>query len=120
MSSDAINVLKSARTLRNLTLEANPWLCDCDARDFLKFIQEKSASNSELLKIKCNGSDSLIIKMRPEKLCPTNATWIIAACLTIAFTGIIIISILTALYYRYQQKIKYLGLRSSMLPLVRK
>ena len=105
MSSDAINFLKNATTLQNLTLEANPWLCDCDAVDFRNFIKMKSDSNPELLNVKCNGYDSLISEMTPEELCPTDTTWIVAVSLTITFAGMII-GILAAIYYRYQQEIK--------------
>ena len=105
MSSDAINFLKNATTLQNLSLEANPWLCDCDARDFLNFIQSKRVSSPELLKVKCNDYDVSISEMTPEELCPTEATLIIAGCLTIAAAGVII-GTLAAIYYRYQKEIK--------------
>ena len=104
MSSDVINFLKKV-TLQNLTLEANPWLCDCDALDFLNFIQVKAVSNPELLNVQCNGYNSSISKMTPEELCPLEITWIIAGCLTIASAGIII-GTLAAMYYRYQLELK--------------
>ena len=105
LSSAVINFLKNATKLRNLTLEANPWLCDCDTRDFRHFIKAKHVSNLELLKIKCNGCNTLIFDMTPEKLCPSENTWIIVSCSMIAIAGIII-GTLAAVYYRYQQAIK--------------
>ena len=71
MSSDAIKFLLNATTLQNLTLEANPWDCDCQAYDFFNFIQVKHRSNSELRKVKCNGYDSFIYKMKPQDFCPS-------------------------------------------------
>ena len=105
MSSDVINFLQNATTLRDLTLEANPWLCDCDACDFRHFIQAKKVSNLKLFKVKCNGYNTSIFAMTPEELCPKETTWIIASCLTIAFAGIII-GTLVAAYYSYQNEIK--------------
>ena len=43
--------------------------------------------------------------MKPEELCASENTWIIASCLTIAFAGIII-GTLAAVYYRYQKEIR--------------
>ena len=105
MSSDVINFLMNATTLQNLTLEANPWLCDCDARNFLYFVKAKIHSSSEFLQVKCKGYNSSFSDMTPDQLCPTKVTWIIAGCLTIAFAGILI-GTLTGIYCRYQQEIK--------------
>ena len=88
MSSDARKFLLTATTLRNLTLENNPWHCDRVAYDFLR-------------KVKCNGYDTFIIDMTPKDFCPLQASWII----TIAILGIITASFV-AIYYRYQLEIK--------------
>ena len=96
MSSDAIKFLLNATTLKNLTLEGNPWLCDCEAYAFPNFIQAKHLSNSELRKVKCNGYDTFIIDMTPKDFCPSQASWMIS----IAALGIIIASFV-AIYHCY-------------------
>ena len=84
-------------------IEANPWLCNCDTRDFLNFIQGKRSSNYKLHNVKCNGKDLSIYEMTLEQFCPKVATWIVTVCLSIPFGLLIVI---VAIYYRYQQAIK--------------
>ena len=104
MNLDVINFLENAITLKNITLKDNPWLCDCDAHNFLYFIKKKRFLISDFLKVKCKGYNSSFSDMTPELLCPTAVTWIITTGLMIAFVGIII-GLLIGIRYRYQKEI---------------
>ncbi|XP_043273540.1 protein toll-like [Venturia canescens] len=101
-----IDYLENSTQLTRLSLDSNPWKCDCDARRFLNFIQKKSLEIPELMKITCSGRESLPIhQMTPDELCPTNNMWIIIGCSLIALLGLIL-GTLAAVYYRYQMEIK--------------
>ena len=88
-----------------MNLQANPWLCDCDALNFQKFIQFKSVSIPSLLKIQCYGQNSLVSEMTPDKLYCSETPFTIARYLPIALSGIIIV-ILAIIYHRCHRGIK--------------
>lgn len=100
-----IDFFTNSTQLTELTLADNPWLCVCETRDFLSFIQKKSVKMPYLQKLTCPGQEKAIFEMTPEELCPSDISWIIGGCLGVAFFGIII-GTLAAMYYRYQREVK--------------
>ncbi|KOX73247.1 Protein toll [Melipona quadrifasciata] len=104
LNSDVLQFMKNT-SLTELTLHGNPWTCDCDARDFLNFIQTKVIEIPDSLEITCENMDVPMVKMTATDLCSTNTLIIIVVSTTIAITGLII-GLLAALYYRYQREIK--------------
>ncbi|CAL7933908.1 unnamed protein product [Xylocopa violacea] len=88
-----------------LTLHGNPWICDCNAIDFLSFVQTKVNQITDSLSISCKDIATPMLKMIATDLCPTDTIMIVGASLAIAISGLII-GLLAALYYRYQQEIK--------------
>ncbi|XP_015115690.1 protein toll [Diachasma alloeum] len=105
LETNVINFLNNSTQLRNLTLERNPWVCNCDAREFLSFIQMKKVEIPELQQVKCQLFNKPIFEMTPEEMCPLAIVGIIGVCIVIALLGMII-GIIAALYYRFQQEIK--------------
>ena len=69
-----MNFIENVSTLRKITLEDNPWLCNCNTLNFLNLIQDKLSSNPELHKVKCNGYNKSISEMTPEQFCPHAGT----------------------------------------------
>lgn len=99
-----VDFFNNSKQLKELTLEMNPWSCDCETRDFLTFVQDKSAMMPDLQKITCADQEISMFQMTSEELCSSNIDWIMGGCL-VAFFGIII-GALSAVYYRYQREVK--------------
>ncbi|XP_017885444.1 protein toll [Ceratina calcarata] len=95
----------SHSNLSAITLDDNPWECNCNSLDFLNFIQTKISTISQSDRIRCRNRNKPVIKMIAADLCPTNTTTIMIICGTVALLGIIFGSV-AALYYRYQKEIK--------------
>ncbi|XP_076672912.1 toll like receptor [Andrena cerasifolii] len=102
---DVLQFMRNSTTLKKLTLRGNPWACDCDARDFLNFIQTKVVEIPDSLLITCKDMSTPMLKMTATDFCPADTMTIVGISLAIALTGLII-GTLAALYYRYQQEIK--------------
>ncbi|XP_015589971.1 protein toll [Cephus cinctus] len=95
----------SNSSLTKLTLHGNPWKCNCKARDFLTFVQTKFEEIPERWNITCAGTNKPIFKMTTNTLCPVATGMVVGISLTVALMGLVI-GILAALYYRYQQEVK--------------
>lgn len=90
--------------MKNVTLHSNPWTCDCEARDFKNFIQEKYPIWSDLGRITCSHSDQRIVDLTEDHLCSTTTIAIVLSSL-VAVTGVIL-GLLAALYYRFSDEVK--------------
>ncbi|XP_033296899.1 protein toll [Bombus bifarius] len=104
LNSDVLQFMNNT-SLMTVTLDGNPWICDCDTRDFLNFIQTKVIEIPNSLKITCRDMNVPMLKMTATDLCSTNIIIIIVISVVTAITGLII-GVLAALYYRYQREIK--------------
>lgn len=104
VDSDVLEFMRNSSLIK-LTLHENPWKCDCEAREFLSFIQTKFMEIPELLQITCSDLDKPISEMTASELCPVAIGMVVGISLTISLLGLII-GILAALYYRYQQEVK--------------
>ncbi|XP_078042792.1 toll like receptor [Augochlora pura] len=105
LNSDVLQFMSNSTKLQNITLYGNPWACDCDARDVLNFIQTEVTKISLSSLIQCRDTAIPMLKMTATDFCPAETGIIIGICLTVAVTGILI-GMLAALYYRYQNEIK--------------
>nr|XP_033325300.1 protein toll [Megalopta genalis]XP_033325301.1 protein toll [Megalopta genalis] len=105
LNSDVLQFMSNSTKLQNITLYGNPWACDCDARDVLNFIQTEVTKISLSSLIKCRDTTIPMLKMTATDFCPAETAIIIGICLTVAVTGMLI-GVLAALYYRYQNQIK--------------
>uniref|UniRef100_A0A0C9RW22 Tl_7 protein n=1 Tax=Fopius arisanus TaxID=64838 RepID=A0A0C9RW22_9HYME len=105
LETPVLEFLANSSSLRYLSLQENPWVSDCDARDFLSFVQTKVVTIPELQRITFHLSDVPVFEMTPEELCPPVVGWVIGLCIGIAVLGVIV-GALAAVYYRYQREIK--------------
>lgn len=105
LDSAVLQFMKNSTALKVLSLHGNPWKCDCDARDFLNFIQTTQAVRAYSALITCHNMDTPILKMTATDLCPADTAMIVGLSLTIALTGLLI-GMIAALYYRYQREVK--------------
>ncbi|KAK0080463.1 hypothetical protein PV325_013913 [Microctonus aethiopoides] len=105
MNLETLDFFINSTKLKTLVLDRNAWVCDCESRDFLRFIQTKRVNMPELQNVTCGLFAKPIFEMTPDELCPVMIEWIIGGCIGVALLGIIIGSI-AAMYYRYQREIK--------------
>ncbi|XP_076396056.1 uncharacterized protein LOC143263919 [Megachile rotundata] len=107
LKSDVIQYLRNSTTLKTLTLHGNPWICDCDSKDFVDFVQSqtfKRILNSSM--IECRNIKIPILKISMEDLCSNNVMILIVGISFAVIITALIISTAIALYYRYQREIK--------------
>lgn len=101
LNDSVIEKLNLTRTLKNLYLEQNPWICDCESISFIQFIR-LHPDKVDFKNITCNDGDFLRNK---ENICPEDRTiWILVSVL-VALLGLFIGAVI-ALYYKYQQEVK--------------
>nr|XP_012217885.1 PREDICTED: protein toll-like isoform X1 [Linepithema humile]XP_012217886.1 PREDICTED: protein toll-like isoform X1 [Linepithema humile] len=103
---DVLRFWNHSANLTHLTLHENPWECDCDARNFYKFIHSESGiiKMPEAYKVICHRKNTSISEMTWDDFCPSHVTMIISISATIAFIGLI--GSIFGLYYKYQEHIK--------------
>ncbi|XP_076649811.1 toll like receptor [Halictus rubicundus] len=105
LDSDVLQFMSNSTKLSRITLHKNPWTCDCDTRDLLNFIQTEIPRISVSSLITCKDTTISMLKMTATDFCPPATAMIVGISLTVAVVGLLI-GILAALYYRYQQEIK--------------
>ncbi|XP_076396657.1 uncharacterized protein LOC143265902 isoform X2 [Megachile rotundata] len=107
LKSDVIQYLRNSTTLKTLTLHGNPWICDCDSKDFVGFVQSQTSKRIlNLSMIECRNIKIPILKITMEDLCPNNVIILIVGVSFAVIITALIISTAIALYYRYQREIK--------------
>ncbi|XP_076396662.1 uncharacterized protein LOC105663427 [Megachile rotundata] len=107
LKSEVIQYLRYSTTLKMLTLHGNPWICDCDSRDFVDFIQSQTFKRIlNLSMIECRNIRIPILKIKMEDFCPNNVMILIIGASFAVIMAALIISTIIALYYRYQREIK--------------
>ncbi|KAL1123576.1 hypothetical protein AAG570_002652 [Ranatra chinensis] len=100
----SIRFLKNATNLTQLTLDGNPWVCDCSSKDFLEFLHNSFKLVPELNNITCSNGTP-IWKLTANMLCSySDVVWGIGSAI-IAVLGLAG-GALAAVYYRYQREIK--------------
>ncbi|XP_014216225.1 protein toll [Copidosoma floridanum] len=90
--------------LRNLTLHGNPWICDCETRNMLNFVQKK-LTTYKLHDVTCRENNRKLSEVTADELCEGMIKFIVfvafffAACIAVG-------SALAAFYFKYKMKIK--------------
>ncbi|CAB3375401.1 Hypothetical predicted protein [Cloeon dipterum] len=97
------SVLARLNYTERITLANNPWTCDCDALEFMAFVQRRFDAVADLANVTCKDGRALA-KLSADELC-NNAQLAVAASVFIAIAGIIL-GALAALYYKFQHEIK--------------
>lgn len=92
----------STYALQNISLGFNPWMCDCNAKDLVLFLQTHFKKIDDFYKIRC-ASGELLSEM--NDLCPADRTFTIVVSILIALLGLFLGAV-AALYYKYQQEVK--------------
>ncbi|XP_014472682.1 PREDICTED: protein toll [Dinoponera quadriceps] len=104
ISRDVLDFLRNSTNLTRLTLHGNPWECDCEATDFLDFVQTEYVKILNLPGVICRGKNYSISRMTMNDLCPSETELFIGISVVIAFIGILVG--VFGFYYRYQRNIK--------------
>lgn len=104
MDPGSQQVLEKSKNLETIRLENNPWICDCDAKDFLMFLQRKYQKIPMISNVTCANGVS-ISSLTVSELCHLTSATIAIISVLVAFLGLLIGGSL-ALYYRYQKEIK--------------
>uniref|UniRef100_A0A6V7IFS6 TIR domain-containing protein n=1 Tax=Bracon brevicornis TaxID=1563983 RepID=A0A6V7IFS6_9HYME len=105
LDPQVLTFLKDSTKLRHLELHGNPWVCNCETVDLLKFIVATSSKFQDLQNVTCESLEYPIFEMMLEDFCPVVAGSIIIVGISIALLGILI-GIAAAMYYSYQHEIK--------------
>ena len=91
------------KTKTKMSFGRNPWKCDCDTVNLLGFVQSNFRNVTDYKTMECNGK--LFQKLKPNDICAMNDFVWLWIGIAIALFGIII-GLIGALYYKYQQEIK--------------
>ncbi|XP_067216686.1 protein toll-like isoform X1 [Linepithema humile] len=104
---DVLEFFRNSTSLIYLTLHDNPWECNCDTVDFLRFIHteyRKITNISEMSQVMCHGTNKSVSDMTSYDFCPLDTTAIVSFSVSITLLGFIIC--ILGLYYKYQKHIK--------------
>jgi protein toll len=99
LNDKLINYLNN---LVDLTLDNNPWLCECNTEPLVRFLRQH-AGHVDITNVLCDNTTTSLVNFDTKAVCPVTRTpHIIALTLSI----LLMCSISLALYYRYKQRIK--------------
>uniref|UniRef100_A0A1B0CQQ9 TIR domain-containing protein n=2 Tax=Lutzomyia longipalpis TaxID=7200 RepID=A0A1B0CQQ9_LUTLO len=104
INETVLSAFNDTNTLKNISLSNNPWKCNCEALSFMIYIQSQFKKVNDYDNLECSDGQR-INKMVPGDICTDDVQTIVALSITLALLGILI-GILAALYYKYQQEIK--------------
>ncbi|KAF7988133.1 hypothetical protein HCN44_007627 [Aphidius gifuensis] len=100
INNSVLNFIKNKMNLSVLMLDNNPWRCNCETREFLKFLKTIN-STINLDNVTCHVNDKKIISLSQEELCHHENKWInnfiIINCLIMIIIIIVIIFLTTIL-----------------------
>lgn len=98
----------------HLKLADNRWACDCRMREVLNFMQTNIERIVDYKKLRCLSGQE-ISTLTTSDICPQELQLIIVLSTILSCLGIII-GLLAALYYKYQQEIKIWMYWHNILP----
>ncbi|KAM7364493.1 protein toll-like isoform 3-T4 [Cochliomyia hominivorax] len=98
LGADILNIMNSSK-LSEVYLSDNLWLCDCEARNLLRFTQSNIQLFKDFSNVTCANTEHLTYFYELQDLCPIEHNFYI-------FILIAALCLLLALYYKYQNEIK--------------
>ncbi|XP_025828876.1 protein toll-like [Agrilus planipennis] len=105
LSYDILKQLNES-TVKNISLDHNPWRCDCDAVNLTNFLKENLLRKQYNPKsITCAQSGKSLINLNINNLCPTYLSFVLGISMSLLII-MFLAALSIALYYRYQQEIK--------------
>ncbi|XP_046603133.1 protein toll [Neodiprion virginianus] len=108
MNTTALEIVEKSTPLQRLTLDRNPWTCDCEANGFRKFIQENGRKLPEILNTSCGDETHKGKKfstLTADELCPSATREIIVGSLIVAAIGLLI-GVVATFCCKYQFQIE--------------
>lgn len=102
-----LDAMRNSSSLTDLTLDDNPWICDCHARDLAAFI--RSSQIPSLSYISCSGSGKLLSEMTEAELCfkPSHMTLFISLSLATVFCVLLVVVLAMICYKFHHQDIEW-------------
>lgn len=106
MISEA-NLNNTLPNINILTMNSNPWICDCDAKNTINFIHKFSSKIFDLANITCHQSSTLLYTLTAEEVCQErlNTSTIIVVSMFLAVFSLVL-GLLWILFSNNKTKIK--------------
>lgn len=104
IDEDSLNTLEKSKHIQKVSLQNNPWICDCQTKVFLNFIQANYKKIPNLKNLTCSNGIPFS-ELTANELCPTMTAAIVSLSVTLAFLCLLMGGSI-AIYYRYQREIK--------------
>lgn len=93
-------VLEKFKTIKNLSLSGNPWICDCLSKDFFEFVQQSRQLINDYESIACD--DGRLFKdVNLLDIC-----FELVYKITIVLTILAALAMIVALFFKYKKLIK--------------
>lgn len=102
ITKDTLAKLSLMKTLKNVSLGENSWICECSTYEFIEFIQLNAMKIDDINNITCN-NDIKTILLNINHLCPN--VYLIIISLSFALGFIATILLLIIFYYKYKLEI---------------
>ncbi|XP_060524026.1 protein toll-like [Cylas formicarius] len=103
LNENFIKLLNKTASLRRMTLNSNPWYCDCYAANLQNYLMAHFDKVNRT-DVQCYASAAYLVKLNIVDLCPNPLYLTVALSLIPAILFFFAVAI--ALYYRYQKEIK--------------
>lgn len=106
INSTVLDAMRNASSLTDLTLDGNPWICNCEARNFTAFI--RSSNMSSLSNVSCSGSGKPLAGVTADQLCPNKpSSTFIGLCLAVA-ACVVLVGAAAMIYYKFKWEMRVL------------
>lgn len=100
----SLHILEKSKHIKKVSLQNNPWICDCQTRVFFNFIQSNYKKITNLRNLTCSNGVPFS-DLTANELCPTMTAAIVSISVSLAFLCLLLGGTI-AIYYRYQKEIK--------------
>ncbi|XP_055906908.1 protein toll [Eupeodes corollae] len=104
LNSSVLEYFNKSKTIQSLSLSQNPWLCECESKGLLEFVQWNFKKIPDLKLMLCSSGEKFQA-LSISTICPFEENLVIAMSMLIALIGLTL-GVLAALYYKYQVEIK--------------
>ncbi|CAB0039594.1 unnamed protein product [Trichogramma brassicae] len=104
LDNNVLSRLQDHKSLTSLSLHSNPWLCDCNTRDFLSFVQ-KNLVQLELHGISCAETGENFSTVTASEICSNASTITLTVCAVVVVFAVLAAWI-TAMCIKYKKHVK--------------